>query len=273
MPYQHIQVAPLTPTIGAEVSGLDLRQPLTPAQFDELVDAWMRHLVLFFRNQPVSNAQHRAFGERFGPLHIHPAAPFADDDPALMVIHADASSHRNNGGGWHTDVSADEAPPMASILRIHTVPSQGGDTLFASMYAAFDALSKPMQRFLEGLRAVHVANYDGYYGDHQPQRQNPRATHPVVRTHPVTGRSLLFVNRGFTRSIVGMTPAESTALLEFLFRHCEDPAFQCRFRWEQDSIAMWDDRCTQHRALWDYFPETRSGTRVTVQGDRPYFRP
>ena len=268
--YRHIETLSLTPTIGAEVRGVDLTQPLSDDVFEEIQTAWTRHLVLFFRDQPMSPEQHLALGRRFGELHIHPAAPYADGRPELMVIHTDAKSHRNNGSGWHSDVSADEEPPMASILHLHEVPSEGGDTLWSSMYAAYDALSDTMKAFLDPLEALHAADYTGFYGDHEPQRESPRAVHPVIRTHPVTGRKALFVNRGFTRRIEGLQPAESRALLELLFEHAASPAFQCRFQWRAHSVALWDNRCTQHMAIWDYYPEKRSGIRVTVKGDRPF---
>jgi taurine dioxygenase len=269
MNYQHIEVVPLTREIGAEVHGADLCRPLSDAMFAEIHAAWMQHLVLFFRDQAMTPEQHLAFGQRFGELHIHPAAPYANNNPALMLIHTDKDSLRNNGEGWHSDVSADEMPPMASILHLQVSPAQGGDTLWANMYAAFEALSKPMQVFLEGLSAVHSADYSGFYGDHAPQRNNPSAVHPVVRTHPVTGRKALFVNSGFTRRIKGLSREESDGILAVLFDHVKNPNFQCRFQWQANSVALWDNRCTQHMAVWDYFPETRHGIRVTIKGDRP----
>ncbi len=271
MAYSRIQVKPLTPTIGAEISGVDLGN-LDDETFQEIHDAWMEHLVLFFRDQELTPEQHLAFGRRFGPLHEHPAADYANDDPALMVIHTDANSKRNNGGGWHTDVSADAEPPLGTILHLHTLPSEGGDTLFANMYAAFEALSPTMQQFLSALSAVHMLDYGALYG-REGHRENPRSVHPMVRTHPVTGRNALFVNPGFTRKIEGLTKGESDALLAYLFEHAKQPRFQCRFKWSKNSLAMWDDRCTWHMALWDYFPETRSGLRVTVLGDKPTFDP
>ena len=269
MNYTTIDVEPLTPTIGATIHGVDLAKPVTDAVFAEIHDAWMAHQVVFFRNQEMSPDAHLDFGRRFGPLHIHPAAPYAHGNPELMVIHTDKESARNNGAGWHSDVSADEEPPMASILHIHKVPSHGGDTLFASMYAAYEALSEPMRSLLDGLTALHVSDYTGQYGDHKPQREFPKALHPVVRTHPVTGRKALFVNAGFTRRIEGLTVNESRGLLDFLFEHIKNPNFQCRYQWQANSVAMWDNRCVQHVAVWDYFPESRSGIRVTVKGDRP----
>ncbi len=270
MTYASFDVHPLTPTLGAEIRGLELAQGLTDAEFEELHAAWMEHLVLFFRDQELTPEQHLELGKRFGELHVHPAAPYAHGIPELMVIHTDADSPRNNGAGWHSDVSADEEPPMASILHLHRVPSQGGDTLWSSMYAAYDELSTPMKELLDPLTALHAADYTGFYGSHEPQREAPRARHPVIRTHPVTGKKALFVNRGFTRSIDGLAPAESRALLDFLFEHAARPAFQCRFQWQANSVALWDNRCTQHMAIWDYHPETRSGIRVTVKGDRPF---
>lgn len=271
MNYKRISVEPLTPVIGATISGVDLAT-LDDEAFNEIHDAWMQHLVLFFRDQTLTPAQHLAFGRRFGELHEHPAADYVGDDPALMVIHTDKDSTRNNGGGWHTDVSSDLRPPLGTILHLHTLPSSGGDTLFTNMYAAFDALSEPMQRFLATLTAVHTLDYNALYG-RDGHRENPRSVHPVVRTHPVTRRNALFVNPGFTKQIEGLSRKESDALLAFLFEHAKQPQFQCRFQWSRNALAMWDDRCTWHMALWDYYPETRSGLRVTVLGDRPHFDP
>jgi len=270
MSYEHIRVEPLTPTIGATVEGVDLREPLPDAVFAEIEQAWLSHLVIFFRDQHLSPEQHLGLGRRFGELHVHPAAPYAHDNPELMVIHADADSHRINGEGCHSDVSADIEPPMASILHLHQVPSRGGDTCWSNMYAAYEALSPAMQALLDPMTAQHVADYTGNYGDHAPQRESPRAVHPVVRVHPATGRKALYVNAGFTKRIVDLSREESRAMLAFLFEHVKDINFQCRFEWQADSIAMWDNRCTQHMAVWDYFPETRSGIRVTIKGDRPF---
>jgi len=270
MSYQHIDVEPLTPTIGAVVQGVDLKEPVPDSVFAEIERAWMEHLVLFFRDQAITPEQHLAFGRRFGELHVHPAAPYANGNPELMQIHADAESTRVNGEGWHSDVSADEEPPMASLLHLHRVPSCGGDTCWSNMYAAYAALSPAMQAFLDPLTAQHVADYTGFYGDHPQQRASPQAVHPVVRTHPETKRKALYVNAGFTTRIVELSPRESRGVLDALFDHVRDVNFQCRFRWQANSLALWDNRCTQHMAVWDYYPETRSGIRVTVKGDRPF---
>ena len=267
-----LETESISPVIGAIVHGIDLASALGEETIQDIHDAWLEHQVLFFRDQPMSPQQHLEFGKRFGELHIHPAAPYACGDPALMVIHTDKDSFRNNGSGWHSDVSADEEPPLGSILHIHRTPSRGGDTLFSSMYAAYDALSQPIKDLLCRLEARHVSDYTGQYGDHKPQREFPSAVHPVIRTHPHTGKQALFVNSGFTRRILGISRQESNALLQFLYRHVENPAFQCRFAWEPNSVAMWDNRCVQHMAIWDYYPESRSGYRVTVKGDRPFYQ-
>jgi len=190
-----------------------------------------------------------------------------------MEIYADENSKRVAGQGWHTDVSCAAEPPSASILRLVQVPqSGGGDTLFANMYAAYEALSSHWQNFLEGLSAVHeYVHVHGRQFKHsnQPDGKFVQAEHPVVRTHPETGRKALYVNGGFTTRIRGMRQLESRATLDFLYRHMEQPDFQCRFRWQPNSIAMWDNRCVQHLATWDYFPQVRHGYRVTVCGDAP----
>lgn len=270
MAYQMIEVEPVTPRIGAIIHGADLTRPLSDESFQDIHDAFMAHLVVFFRDQPMSPEQHLSLGRRLGELHIHPAAPYCHGNPALMKIHTDEHSRRNNGEGWHSDVSADVEPPMASILHLHQTPKHGGDTLFANMYEAYDALSEPVRELLGSLTALHASDYSGFYGDHAPQRESPRAEHPVVRTHPVTRRPALFVNGGFTRRILGLTRAESDSILQMLFDHVKNPNFHCRFQWQPHSVAMWDNRCTQHMAVWDYYPETRSGIRVTVKGDRPF---
>lgn len=269
-PYETITVDKLTPIIGAEIGGVDLARP-SNRQMDEIHRALAENLVIFFRDQHLSAEQHLAFGRQFGELHLHPAAPHAPGHPELMVIHADGNSARANGEGWHSDVSCDIEPPMGSILHIRQCPPRGGDTLFASMYAAYQALSDRMRSYLEGLTAVHDGEdvYRGLYKDIADKPRYPRAEHPVIRTHPVTGRKALYVNRGFTRRILGIPRDESEAILSYLYALAENPLFQCRFRWQENSVAFWDNRCTQHRAMWDYWPHTRSGHRVTVKGERP----
>jgi taurine dioxygenase len=269
-----IEVRPLTAVIGAEIHGIDLSQPMNDETYSVVHDALLEHLVVFFRDQKLTHDQHAAIGQRFGELHIHPSAPCIDNRPELMEIHADATSPFAEGTAWHTDVSSDIEPPMGSILYLTTVPDTGGDTLFANMYAAYDALSDTMKKMIDPLTALHTTDvYIGRYeqvGGGLRREKYTNAEHPVVRTHPETGRKLIYVNEPFTKRIVGMSHSESEAILKFLYAHCANPQFQCRFRWEPNSIAFWDNRCTQHHATWDYFPQTRSGVRVTIKGDQPF---
>ena len=273
MPYQTIEVTKLTPQIGAEIGGVDLSRPLGNQQFQEVHDALTENLVIFFRDQRLTHDELKNFGRLFGNLAIHPASPHSPEGhPEILTIHADEKSKHVAGEEWHSDVSCDDTPPMGSILYLTEIPPVGGDTLFASMYAAYDKLSPPIQRLVEGLTAIHDGEpvYRGRFGYDGGGKGFPKAEHPIVRTHPVTGRKALFVNRNFTTGIKGLSRLESDALLEMLYRHCETPEFQCRFRWQPGSVAFWDNRCAQHHAMWDYFPQRRHGYRVTVKGDRPF---
>ncbi len=277
MSYQTIEVRKLSPVIGAEIRGVDLSKDLGNQQFQEVHDALMENLVVFFRDQKMTVEQHKAFGRRFGKLHVHPNAPQElPEHPEILVIKADEKSKHVAGEVWHTDVSCDEEPPMGSILHMHVVPPDGGgDTLFANMYRAFEKLSPPIQRLLEGMTAIHdSAKVHGYRvkATDRTDKTYPRFEHPVVRTHPVTGRKALNVNRGFTSRIVQLQQPESEALLNMLYQHIETPEFMCRFHWQPNSVAFWDNRSTQHQALFDYFPNRRYGLRVTVAGDKPFYR-
>jgi len=275
MDYRKIAVEPLSPVIGAEIAGVDLARPLDDETFAEIHDALLRHVVIFFRDQEITLDQHKDFGRRFGSLHVHPAAPKPEGHPEILVVHADENSKHVAGHGWHSDVSCDEEPPMGSILRLTQVPEGGGgDTMFANMYAAYEALSERMKGYLDGMQAVHSSEhvYRGRYGLKQDLRDNayPENVHPVVRTHPETGRKALYVNAGFTTRLLDVPKAESNGVLDFLFRHVNTPEFHCRFRWRANSIAFWDNRCAQHHALWDYYPQVRHGYRVTIEGDKPF---
>ncbi len=265
-----LDLRPLTPRIGAEVAGIDLTRPLSAEQAEALTAAIAHHQVLFFRDQPLTHDQHKAFGRLFGELAIHSGVKGLADHPEIVAIHADASSRYVAGENWHSDLTCNAEPPMGSILHLHTVPDYGGDTLFASMAAAYEALSPRMKAYLEGVSAIHDG--DHVYRPLFPDldRRYPCSTHPVVRTHPVTGRKGLFVNASYTTRIVEVGEEESAAVLAYLYRHCANPNFQVRFRWRPNSVAFWDNRSTQHLATWDYFPQTRSGFRVTVAGDKPY---
>lgn len=268
-------VRPLTPVIGAEIKNIDLGGSLSEANVELIREVLHRYQVIFFRDQDITVEAQKYLGEIFGELVAHPNDPGLEGHPEVMIIHADKSSKRIAGERWHSDVSCTDEPPMGSILRIFQIPEYGGDTLFSSMYAAYDGLSEIMKEFLGELTAIH----DGtpYYtsvnrkiGRDDGGKEYPQAEHPVIRTHPETGRRGIFVNEIFTTDIVGLEKSESDLILGFLFDHVKKPEFQCRFRWEKDSIAFWDNRCTQHLAMWDYWPEVRSGYRVTVRGDKPF---
>ena len=258
-----IHIEPVTPVIGANVEGVDLSEPLNDVALEHIQKAWNDHLVLFFRNQNLNPKSLQRLARQFGELHIHPQGD-VEGFPGLLAIHTDKDSKWYAGRTWHSDVSCDELPPMGSILHLHEIPENGGDTLFANMYAAYEALSEPMQEFLSNLRAFHSGrpDYEDYFGtsvEETRDKKFPEATHPVIRTHPVTGRKALFVNEIFTMHIVDLEPDESRAVLAFLYKHLAQPRFQCRFRWHKNSVVMWDNQCAQHMALWDYYPQTRSG--------------
>ena len=273
-----IEINPVGGTIGAEVGGVTLASA-GPDETAALQAAMVDHGVLYLRDQPMSHEQHLALGRAFGPLHHHPTAMAsgragggAAVPDGLLRIHADERTTHTAGFKWHSDVSCDEEPPMASILTLHTVPTRGGDTLFSDAEAAYDALSAPFQAFLDGLTAVHSGAqvYTDRFGLRPPEGKTfPQAEHPVVRTHPESGRKSLFVNENFTSHIVGLERWESDEVLTMLYRHLANPYHQFRFTWEPDSVLIWDNRRVQHLAVWDYHPETRSGWRVTVAGDKP----
>jgi taurine dioxygenase len=270
-----IEVKPFAPAMGAEVYGVNLAAGLNRDVYEEVRRALLQYGVLFFKDQTtMSPAAQVAIGNMFGELHQHPAAPHLEGYPEIFVIHAHRDSKVANGEFWHSDVSCDEIPPLGTMLQIHVLPETGGDTLFANMYAAYDALSPPFQSFLEGLSAVHESEhiYRGRYSDRgvdDTGKTYPSARHPVIRTHPETGQKAIYVNRTFTRRIEGLNEAESEAVLRFLFDHCEQIDFQIRFRWSKNDVAFWDNRCVMHRAIWDYWPHERKGHRVTIKGDRP----
>ena len=274
---QKLELKKVTPHCGAEVRGIDLSQPLEAGTIEALEMALAEHCVLFFRDQELAPEQLKRLGRYFGKLHLHPAWPrLVKGHPEIMELLTDQNSKRVAGEDWHSDVSCDKEPPLGTILYMLEVPPVGGDTLFANMYAAFETLSAPMQRFLNGMTALHDGEqaYRGRYeGVEDENKTFPRAEHPVVRTHPVSGRGALFVNRIFTTRILDLAKPETDALLGMLFDHVAQPDFQCRFRWEPGSVAFWDNRCTQHFALWDYYPNRRHGLRVTIRGDTPFYRP
>ena len=274
--YRRIDVKRFAPALGAEVRAVDLAAGgLDNETYREIRAALLEFQVLFFKEQSeIPPATHVAIGKMFGELHMHPAAPQMPGYPEIFVIHVHKDSKVANGEFWHSDVSCDPVPPLGTMLQLHTLPEVGGDTLFANMYAAYDALSEPLKKMLSGLTARHESEhvYRGRYSDRGVDdygKVYPEATHPVVRTHPETGRKALYINRTFTTRILELTEKESSALLGFLFDHCEQIDFQIRFRWSRNDVAFWDNRCVTHHAIWDYWPHERKGRRVTIKGDRP----
>lgn len=256
--------------VGTELRGISLLD-ISDADVQALTQLIAERGVLVFRDQRMTLEQQIAMARRFGKLHVHPA--YADAQyPEALRIHADASSRHVAGEGWHTDVSCDLEPPAISMLRLEVVPPVGGDTAFASMYAALDELSAPVRAFLMDREAIHTGDlpFRGLYKS-KAAVEYPVNIHPVVRTHPITKRQLLYVNSGFTERIKGIRQPESKAILQMLFDHIGFGIdFQCRVHWEAHTLTMWDNRCVQHAACWDYFPETRSGWRVTTVGERPF---
>lgn len=267
--------ADLTRNLGTEFRGVQLAA-LNAEEMGEVSRLASDRCVLVFRDQQMTLDDQVEAGRRLGELHIHPAhlhhaAPGAGGYREVLVVHGDENSKAVPGEGWHSDVSCDERPPALSMLRIQTAPPVGGDTLFASMYQAYEALSSPMKTLLQGLTAVHSGRHAGpKYGYPDPTADYPESEHPLVRTHPVSGRQALYVNSGFTSHIPQLKPQESDALLRFLFDHVAyGVQWQARVRWEPNTITLWDNRCVQHHATWDYYPATRHGYRVTTVGERP----
>ena len=272
MSYQTIDVQQLTPHIGAEVAGVDLSKPLSNEQFSEVYQAWLDWKVLVFRDQHLDREQHKAFARRFGSLHVHPMQHSYGGDPEVLRVKTTKDSKYTAGDGWHTDVTCDEIPPLGSMLYMKETPQGGGgDTLFADMYLAYELLSETMQKMLEPLVAVHdgALPYQGAYGVAPASgTQYPRNEHPVIATHPETGRKVLYVNSGFTARIKGMKAWESRMLLDGLFNFiATEVRLPCRVQWQPNTLTFWDNRCTQHHAVWDYYPNSRYGERVSIVGN------
>ncbi|MEU6171900.1 TauD/TfdA family dioxygenase [Streptantibioticus parmotrematis] len=268
-----IRVDPLTPVIGAEVSGLDLTKELTLDQVDEVRRAFLAHHVLVFRDQALTDEDHKRFAALFGPLHLV-AAPVDGSDPYILEISAGKESRAIAGNGWHADGTADTEPSLGSMLHITRVPEagSGGDTMFANMHLAYDMLSPAMKTFLEGLTAVHDGALPWRNAGQTPPEnyEVPCNEHPVVVRHPDTGRKLLFVNQPYTSHIAQLSRTESDAVLAMLYDHIErTPLLHCRVRWQPGTLVFWDNRCVQHHAIWDYYPHSRYGRRIAIDGTRP----
>ena len=275
-----IEARPVARALGAVISGIDISQELSQSQVERLRELLLEHQVLFFRDQPLTPQEQVRFAARFGSLHVHPIYPVLPELPEIMLIDTHPGFLPDNDN-WHTDVTFSQTPPMAGILAAKLLPRTGGDTLWSSCSAAYEAFSASMQRLLEGLTATHsVAKSfppERWAGDptfkeryERAVAKHPPVIHPVVRTHPDSGRKGLFVNEGFTTHINELNPQESQALLAFLFAHAGRPELTVRWQWRVDDVAFWDNRVTQHYAIADYLPERRTMHRATVNGSKPF---
>ncbi|WAM17974.1 TauD/TfdA dioxygenase family protein [Rhodococcus sp. JS3073] len=275
-PYETFTVSPVTPTIGAEVSGIRLTGGLPDETMSELRRALLEWKVLFFRDQNIERTEHRAFAERWGSLEQHPFFKYThpgqtETDVATLAKDAMTGGVENN---WHNDVTWHAFPSFAAVLRAVEVPPVGGDTLWSDTGAAYDLLPATIRERIDTLVAEH--DWINSFGKHMPpdtvemlRLQFPAVQHPVVRVIPETGRRVLFVNLSFTQRIVGMSPTESDELLRMLYRHVQRPEFQVRLRWQPNTVAFWDNRACQHYAASDYFPARRVMERISIVGDRP----
>jgi taurine dioxygenase len=277
--YQKLSVRPLSGALGAEIHGVDLSQPLDNETFSDIHKAFVDHLVIFFRDQQMTPEQHLAFARRFGPLHIHPYAAGMKDRPEIIEIIKEREETHNWGDGWHTDVPFEERPPLGSILYSKEVPPFSGDTFFSNMYLAYETLSEGLRKTLDGLTGVYVGDnalYDNFAAMPNQKQESLIAEHPLVRTHIDTGKKSLYLSKRFLKRFKDWSEEESRPLINFLQQHAERPEFTCRFHWEVNSVAFWDNRCTLHLANCDYFykarnfsPSRRRMHRVTIIGERP----
>ncbi|MFT6050582.1 MAG: taurine dioxygenase [Halioglobus sp.] len=273
-----LNITPIAGALGAEISGIDLCTELSRSNAQTIRELLNEHEVIFFREQDISPTRQRALALTLGPLQTHPAYDTVEGFPEITILESTADKPTKIEA-WHSDMTFRQHPPMATVLRSMIVPPRGGDTLWASMTSAFDGLSTKMQTLLEGLSAVHdfshgfkesLAEQGGRERLARAVAANPPVEHPVIRIHPETGKKLIFVNSLFTTHIVDMHKRESDALLRFLFEHIVTAEFSCRFHWKPHSIAIWDNRSTQHKPINDYFPAHRKLQRITVDGDQPY---
>ncbi len=272
-------VAPIAGALGAEIAGVDLGQPLAADTVRDIRRAFLDHLVIFFRGQDLEPAQFVAAARRFGTPIPYPFSKGLEDEPLVVPVIKREDEQVNFGGLWHSDTTYQENPPLGTMLHARRVPAAGGDTMFANMYLAYEALSDGLKRTLCGLRAVNVSDKAAAAATRtdrtrslggEPEPLALSAEHPVVREHPETGRQALYVNFAHTQRFAGWTEEESAPLLDYLFRHQTRPEFTCRFRWTQGALAFWDNRCVQHNPINDYHGQRRVMHRVTLEGDRPF---
>ncbi|QKZ07382.1 taurine dioxygenase [Pseudomonas eucalypticola] len=275
-----LTITPISPAIGAVISGIDIAQPITAEHRDAIEQALLKHHVIFFRDQPITPQQQARFAAQFGDLHIHPIYPNVPEQPEVLILDTAVTDVRDNAI-WHTDVTFLPTPAMGAVLSAKLIPPYGGDTLWASGIAAYEALSEPLKRLLDALTATHdftksfpLERFGSTPQDlarwEEARRKNPPISHPVIRTHPVSGRKSLFVSDGFTTRINELEAAESDAILKLLFAHATRPEFFVRWRWQENDVAFWDNRSTQHYAVDDYRPARRVMQRATILGDAPF---
>jgi alpha-ketoglutarate-dependent taurine dioxygenase len=275
--YRTIRVTPLADAVGAEIGGVDLSSDLSDDTVAAIRRAWLAHLVVFFRDQTLSPERFLAFARRIGDPVEYPFVKGIEGFPEIIAVTKLPHETVNFGGIWHSDTVYLECPPMATLLVAREVPPHGGDTEFASMYAAYEALSPGMQQMLDGLKAVNSSALADVSKTREDRIRDSGAEddkeyvseHPVVRTHPETGRKALYVNVAHTERFVDMTIEESRPLLQYLFEHSIRPEFTCRFRWQPGSVALWDNRCAMHNPINDYHGHTRAMHRITLAGDGP----
>ncbi|MEQ8816216.1 MAG: TauD/TfdA family dioxygenase [Thalassobaculum sp.] len=273
-----IAVSPVAGAIGAEIAGVDLAQDLSDDTVGAIRQALLDHLVIFFRDQEFTPDRFLAFATRFGEPMVYPFVKGLDTHPEITPILKKEEDRSNFGGLWHSDTVYQQTPPMGTILYGIEIPPYGGDTEFANQYLAYETLSAPLRNFLDGLSAVHISGKGAVQKTRTDMMKHSSAglkgdelvsRHPVVRTHPETGRKALYVNVAHTTHFEGMTEEESQPILDFLFRHQVKSEFTCRFRWKKGSVAFWDNRCTQHNPINDYHGFRRLMHRITLVGDTP----
>ncbi|WP_151981095.1 taurine dioxygenase [Acinetobacter guerrae] len=276
-----LSIEQIKPSIGAIITGIDLNH-LGEQQTTEIQQALLQHHVIFFRQQQMLPQAQAALARSFGSLHIHPIYPSMEGTPEVLILDSWQQDLRDNEL-WHTDVTFSQTPPLGCVLQAIKIPATGGDTLWSSGVAAFAALDTDLQHKLAGLTATHdirksfpierfATNEVEREKLQQTFKRNPPVVHPVVRTHPVTGQPILFVSEGFTTRINELNEQESNELLEFLFWHSTQEKFHLRWKWQEGDVAIWDNRCTQHKALFDYGDAHRIMHRATINGDMPYYQ-